>query len=97
MEKYYVIGSSLLVAVCNIVPLAAGQLGPYNGTCWYNNPDPATYMRWVVGTLSFWIFLMASSELVCFFVLVSYMLRRQVRLRRCVLRVFETDNKCRCL
>ncbi|KAJ7847831.1 hypothetical protein B0H14DRAFT_3453536 [Mycena olivaceomarginata] len=53
MEKYYVIGSSLLVAVCNIVPLAAGQLGPYNGTCWYNNPDPAAYMRWVVGTLSF--------------------------------------------
>ncbi|KAJ7743288.1 hypothetical protein B0H14DRAFT_465405 [Mycena olivaceomarginata] len=82
MEKYYVIGSSLLVAVCNIVPLAAGQLGPYNGTCWYNNPDPATYMRWVVGTLSFWIFLMASSELVCFFILVSYMLRRQMSVKR---------------
>ncbi|KAJ7815424.1 hypothetical protein B0H14DRAFT_2847626 [Mycena olivaceomarginata] len=82
MEKYYVIGSSLLVAVCNIVPLAAGQLGPYNGTCWYNNPDPATYMRWVVGTLSFWIFLMASSELVCFFVLISYMLRRQMSVKR---------------
>ncbi|KAJ7257151.1 hypothetical protein C8J57DRAFT_1649406 [Mycena rebaudengoi] len=82
MEKYYVIGSSFLVAVCNIVPLAAGQLGPYNGTCWYNNPDPATYMRWVVGTLSFWIFLMSSSELVCFFILVLYMLRRQMSVNR---------------
>ncbi|KAJ7817395.1 hypothetical protein B0H14DRAFT_2842719 [Mycena olivaceomarginata] len=36
----------------------------------------------VVGTLSFWIFLMASSELVCFFVLVSYMLRRQMSVKR---------------
>ncbi|KAJ7913464.1 hypothetical protein B0H13DRAFT_1873889 [Mycena leptocephala] len=33
MEKYYVIGSSLLVAVCTLSPLAAGQLGPYNGVC----------------------------------------------------------------
>jgi hypothetical protein len=96
MEKYYVIGSSLLVGTLNFIPLAAGQLGPYNGTCWYNNPDPATYMRWVVGTQSFWIFLMASSELVCFVILVSYMLRRQVRLRHCVLSVFEPDNKRRC-
>ncbi|KAJ7851714.1 hypothetical protein B0H13DRAFT_2399325 [Mycena leptocephala] len=82
MEKYYVIGSSLLAGTLNFIPLAAGQLGPYNGTCWYNNPDPATYMRWVVGTQSFWIFLMASSELVCFVILVSYMLRRQMSVKR---------------
>jgi hypothetical protein len=92
MEKYYVIGSSLLVGVCNISPLAAGQFGLYNGFCWYSNPDPATHMRWLVGTQSFWILFMASSELLCFVILVSYMLRRQVRLRHGILSVFETDD-----
>jgi hypothetical protein len=92
MEKYYVLGSSLLVAVCSISPLAAGQFGPYNGVCWYSNPNPATHMLWLVGTQSFWILLMASSELVCFVVLVSYMLRQQVHLGHCVLSVFETDD-----
>ncbi|KAJ7716247.1 hypothetical protein B0H14DRAFT_3632310 [Mycena olivaceomarginata] len=82
MEKYYVLGSSLLVAVCSISPLAAGQFGPYNGVCWYSNPNPATHMLWLVGTQSFWILLMASSELVCFVVLMSYMLRHQMAVRR---------------
>ncbi|KAJ7690035.1 hypothetical protein B0H14DRAFT_3906539 [Mycena olivaceomarginata] len=72
----------VLVHGVNGLKMEKYYLGPYNGTCWYNNPDPATYMRWVVGTLSFWIFLMASSELVCFFILVSYMLRRQMSVKR---------------
>ncbi|KAJ7300922.1 hypothetical protein DFH08DRAFT_996631 [Mycena albidolilacea] len=63
MEKYHVLGSFLLVAVCSISPLAAGQFGPYNGVCWYSNPNPVTHMLWLVGTQSFWILLMASSEL----------------------------------
>ncbi|KAJ7244837.1 hypothetical protein C8J57DRAFT_1242502 [Mycena rebaudengoi] len=77
MEKYYVIGSSLLVGVCTISPLAAGQFkGLYNDLC-----DDLRF-RWLVGTQSFWIFLMASSELVCFVILMSYMLRRQMSVKR---------------
>ncbi|KAJ7708422.1 hypothetical protein B0H16DRAFT_1704060 [Mycena metata] len=58
MEKYYVIGSSLLVGVCTISPLAAGQFkGLYNDLC-----DDLKF-RWLVPTQSFWILLMASSEL----------------------------------
>jgi hypothetical protein len=87
MEKYYLIGSSLLVGVCTIGPLAAGQFkGLHDDLC----DDLRVW--WLVGTQSFWIFLMASSELVCFVILMSYMLRHRVRLRHCVLSVFETDN-----
>ncbi|KAJ6493359.1 hypothetical protein C8R45DRAFT_989564 [Mycena sanguinolenta] len=83
MQKYYVIGSSLLVGVCNITPLAVGgQLGFYDNLCWFNNPDPVLRFRWLLGTQSFWVFLMASSELVCFVFLMSYMLRRLMAMRR---------------
>ncbi|KAJ6526317.1 hypothetical protein B0H19DRAFT_546368 [Mycena capillaripes] len=82
MEKYYVIGSSLLVAVCNFCTLAAGQLGYYDDLCWFNNPDPVLRFRWLFGTQTFWIFLMASSELVCFIILMSYMLRRRMSVKR---------------
>ncbi|KAJ6566432.1 hypothetical protein B0H19DRAFT_1137801 [Mycena capillaripes] len=59
MEKYYVIGSSLLVGVCSISPWPQG-----NST--------------VFTTISsIWIFLMASSELVFFVILMLYMLRRR--------------------
>ncbi|KAJ6468773.1 hypothetical protein C8R45DRAFT_1017551 [Mycena sanguinolenta] len=83
MEKYYLVGSSLLVAVCNITPLAVkGQFGFYDDLCWFSNPDPALRYRWLVGTQSFWLFLMASSELVCFVILILYMLRRRMVMRR---------------
>ncbi|KAJ7858361.1 hypothetical protein B0H14DRAFT_3635170 [Mycena olivaceomarginata] len=83
MEKYYVIGSSLLVGVCNITPLAVGgQFGLYDDLCWFSNPDPVLRFRWMVGMQSFWLFLMASSELVCFVLLMSYMLRRWMFVKR---------------
>ncbi|KAJ7325959.1 hypothetical protein DFH08DRAFT_1085115 [Mycena albidolilacea] len=82
MEKYYVIGSSLLVAVCNFPPLAGGQLGFYDNLCWFSNPDPVVRFRWIFGTQTFWMVLMASSELVCFVILMSYMLRRRMRVKR---------------
>ncbi|KAJ7344056.1 hypothetical protein DFH08DRAFT_1081354 [Mycena albidolilacea] len=82
MEKYYVMGSSLLVAVCTIAPLATGQLGPYDGICWFNNPDPVLQLRWLVGAQSFWILLMALSELVCFVILASYMIHHRISVKR---------------
>jgi hypothetical protein len=97
MEKYYVIGSSLLVAVCNFPPLAGGQLGFYDNLCWFSNPDPVVRFRWIFGTQTFWMVLMASSELVCFVILMSYMLRRRVRLWHYVPSVVKTDdNERRC-
>ncbi|KAF7333179.1 hypothetical protein MVEN_02383700 [Mycena venus] len=83
MEKYYVIGSSLLVGFCTIVPLAAGQFqGLYDNLCWYSNPDPVLRFRWIVGTQTFWMLLMASSELICFVILILYMLRRLMSMKR---------------
>ncbi|KAJ6528445.1 hypothetical protein B0H19DRAFT_1385154 [Mycena capillaripes] len=82
MEKYYVIGSSLLVAVCNFPSLAGGQLGFYDNLCWFSNPDPVVRFRWIFGTQTFWMVLMASSELVCFVILMSYMLRRRMHVKR---------------
>ncbi|KAF8150522.1 hypothetical protein K438DRAFT_1865542 [Mycena galopus ATCC 62051] len=83
MEKYYVIGSSLLVGVCNITPLAVGgQLGLYDNLCWFSNPDPILRFRWILGTQSFWLFLMASLELVCFIILLAYMIRRRMFVKR---------------
>ncbi|KAJ6603564.1 hypothetical protein DFH09DRAFT_1124602 [Mycena vulgaris] len=77
MEKYYLIGSSLLVGVCTISPLAAGEFkGLYDDLC------DDLRLQWLVGTQSFWIFLMASSELVCFVILMSYMLRRLMSVKR---------------
>ncbi|KAJ6452399.1 hypothetical protein C8R45DRAFT_1112965 [Mycena sanguinolenta] len=83
MEKYYVMGSSLLVGITAIVPLATGQFkGLDNDLCWFSNPDPVLKSRWLVGTQEFWILLMASSELVCFVILVSHMLRLRMSMKR---------------
>ncbi|KAJ7704781.1 hypothetical protein B0H17DRAFT_1193288 [Mycena rosella] len=84
MEKYYVFGCAFLSAVCNITPLAAGQLGfiPAYGICWFNNPNDAIQFRWVIGAQSFWILLMASMEVVSFVVLACFMMRNQRRSTR---------------
>ncbi|KAJ7167431.1 hypothetical protein C8R43DRAFT_985284 [Mycena crocata] len=75
MEKYYVMGTCLLCLVCNITPLAAGQLGflAAANICWFSNPNPTMVLRWAVGASSFWLFLMASGEIVSFVVLASFM------------------------
>ncbi|KAF8172405.1 hypothetical protein K438DRAFT_1981571 [Mycena galopus ATCC 62051] len=83
MEKYYVMGSSLLVGITAIIPLAAGQFESLdNDLCWFSNPNPVLKFRWLVGTQEFWILFMASSELVCFVILVSYMLRLRMSVKR---------------
>jgi hypothetical protein len=81
LEKWYLIGSSLLCAVCNITPLAAGQLGyfPENNTCWFTDPDFDIQLRWLIGAQAFWILLMACLEVLSFIVLLGFMLRHQVR------------------
>ncbi|KAJ6566481.1 hypothetical protein B0H19DRAFT_1374035 [Mycena capillaripes] len=67
MEKYYYIGSVVFVAICNIMPYAAGQYGYYNGDCWFSNPDPEAQFRWLVGSQTVWTLLMSTGEVVSFF------------------------------
>jgi hypothetical protein len=51
-----------------------------NATCWYNTPSDAIRLRWVIGTLSFWVLFIACGETLMFFIVISYMLRCDVRL-----------------
>ncbi|KAJ7473765.1 hypothetical protein B0H11DRAFT_2282365 [Mycena galericulata] len=79
MEKYYLISSFVLVAVANITALIAGEFGYYaaNQGCWFSDPDLATKLRWLVGAQVFWVLAMANLEVVCFIVLVVFMIQRQ--------------------
>ncbi|KAJ7473667.1 hypothetical protein B0H11DRAFT_2430118 [Mycena galericulata] len=79
MEKYYLIGSSVLVAVPNITALIAGEFGYFaeNKTCWFCDPDPAEKLRWLVGTQLVWLLAMASLEFIFFLILVVFMIRHQ--------------------
>ncbi|KAF7360284.1 hypothetical protein MVEN_00757800 [Mycena venus] len=82
MEKYYISGAILLTLACNVPPYAAGALGfwDFNETCWYNSPNPAVQLRWFVGTQAFWMFLMATLEVISFFSIVGFMIfRHRVR------------------
>ncbi|KAJ7441657.1 hypothetical protein B0H11DRAFT_2292337 [Mycena galericulata] len=79
MEKYYLISSFVLVAVANITALIAGEFGYYaaNQGCWFSDLYLATKLRWLVGAQVFWVLAMANLEVVCFIVLVVFMVQRQ--------------------
>ncbi|KAJ7750726.1 hypothetical protein DFH07DRAFT_1034124 [Mycena maculata] len=76
LERCYVLGGLLMAAACNIPPYAAGALGLYHASCWFNSPDPAIQLRWFIGTQAFWLFLMSMCEVVSFFTIVGYMVFR---------------------
>ncbi|KAJ7138174.1 hypothetical protein C8R44DRAFT_868499 [Mycena epipterygia] len=80
MEKYYIFGSLLFCGICNLVPLAAGELGWYaaNGTCWFRTPT----LRWLVATQSVWMLLMSAVDFVSFFTLLVFMVRHHLRIQR---------------
>ncbi|KAJ7246045.1 hypothetical protein C8J57DRAFT_1725028 [Mycena rebaudengoi] len=62
MEKFYYIGSVMVVAILNITPYAAGQFGYYYGTCWFNDLRPDVQFRWLLWSQAIWILLMSSGE-----------------------------------
>ncbi|KAJ6557502.1 hypothetical protein B0H19DRAFT_1147981 [Mycena capillaripes] len=80
MEKFYYSGSTAVVAILNITPLAAGQFGYYNGTCWFSDPRPDVQFRWLLWSQAVWLLLMSTGEVVCFFIILGYMYQRH-RLR----------------
>ncbi|KAJ6542181.1 hypothetical protein DFH09DRAFT_1368162 [Mycena vulgaris] len=91
MEKYYIAGSALLCAVCNVPTLIAGELGWYatNGMCWLRDPTPTIQLHWLVATQSVWMLLMSSIEVLSFLTILIFMARHQRRLLR-----LRADTTC---
>ncbi|KAJ7758989.1 hypothetical protein DFH07DRAFT_817826 [Mycena maculata] len=79
LEKFYYIGSVVVVAILNITPYAAGQFGYYNSTCWFSDPRPDVQFHWLFWSQSMWILLMSTGEVVSFFAVVGYMYRMHSR------------------
>ncbi|KAJ7850128.1 hypothetical protein B0H13DRAFT_2401492 [Mycena leptocephala] len=76
MEKYYIMGTALISSVCNIVPYASGQFGwdTVAQLCWYRSTDPASRLRWVIGTQTVWLLLASFGELVAFLIMVGHVI-----------------------
>ncbi|GLB42586.1 hypothetical protein LshimejAT787_1200350 [Lyophyllum shimeji] len=75
LEKYYLIGTTLLSLALNIPTVALHQFGwnELSATCWYSNPDDKARLRWIIGTQSFWISLAATIETICSSVVLAWM------------------------
>lgn len=75
MEKYYLIGSTLLCLALNVPPLALDQFG-WNqaySTCWYKASNMTTRLHWMIATESCPLALAATIETVCSCILLVYM------------------------
>ncbi|KAJ7325937.1 hypothetical protein DFH08DRAFT_1027998 [Mycena albidolilacea] len=73
MEKFYYIGSVIVVAILNITPYVAGQFGYYNGTCWFNDSRPDVQFHWFLGSQAIWVLLMSTGEVMAFLVILGHM------------------------
>ncbi|KAJ7777511.1 hypothetical protein DFH07DRAFT_951155 [Mycena maculata] len=83
MEKYYILGTSLLSLACGVAPYAAGALGwnAVNQTCEFKNSDPTGFW-WLIGTQTIWVLLMVSGEIITFLVIVAFIISYQLDTRR---------------
>ncbi|KAJ7667137.1 hypothetical protein B0H17DRAFT_1089117 [Mycena rosella] len=84
MEKYYILGTFILSALCSVVPYASGKFGwdEFNQGCWFSAPDERTMIKWLVGTLSFWVLLMSTGEVLVFLIIVGYLISHEITIRR---------------
>ncbi|KAJ7034838.1 hypothetical protein C8F04DRAFT_1100239 [Mycena alexandri] len=75
MEKYYIMGTALISGVCNILPYASGQFGWNTAAdqCWYRSTDPASRLRWFVGTQTVWLLFASFGEVVAFLITVGHL------------------------
>ncbi|KAJ7841180.1 hypothetical protein B0H14DRAFT_3140304 [Mycena olivaceomarginata] len=83
MEKYYVAGTILICLICNVPPYASGNLGHVlipTKTCWYSSADSEVRFRWLVGTQTSWMIIMAGGEVVAFLIIIGYLVTHEVRL-----------------
>ncbi|KAF8203378.1 hypothetical protein K438DRAFT_2015130 [Mycena galopus ATCC 62051] len=84
MEKYYVLGATLVGLISNIVPYASGKFGwdAISGTCWFRGTHSADTMRWLIGTQTFWIILFAVGEVGAFLTILGYLVAYELDMRR---------------
>ncbi|KAJ7049395.1 hypothetical protein C8F01DRAFT_1183737 [Mycena amicta] len=80
LERYYLLGTLFLCAVCNIPSWIAGKLamGAWNaigGVCWLSAPTPEMQLHWLIGTHSIWMLLMALTKLISFVLVLGFMIR----------------------
>ncbi|KAJ6585755.1 hypothetical protein B0H19DRAFT_1250532 [Mycena capillaripes] len=88
MEKYYILGTTFVCLICNIVPYASGKLGyAVNETCWYRSPDPEA-LHWLIGTQTFWLLSTSFGEVGAFLVIFGYFIIYQLDTR-----LFRRDNR----
>ncbi|KAF7360858.1 hypothetical protein MSAN_01115400 [Mycena sanguinolenta] len=75
MEKYYVIGVTLVCLVSSLAVYASGNLGwdNVNKTCLYRSQAPSEMLRWLVGTQMVWILLASLGEVISFVIIVGYL------------------------
>ncbi|KAK6987724.1 hypothetical protein R3P38DRAFT_328994 [Favolaschia claudopus] len=84
LEKYYLIGSTLLALALVIPPYAAKQYGwdPLEKDCWYTNDNRGQRIAWQVATQTAWTFLTVIGELVCSTIVLIFLFRHDLRLRK---------------
>ncbi|KAF7326511.1 hypothetical protein MSAN_02508000 [Mycena sanguinolenta] len=77
MEKYYVIGITLITIISNLAPYASGNLGwdDLDKICWYRSDenDPSAMLRWLVGAQTVWILLASLGEVTAFMIIIGYL------------------------
>ncbi|KAJ6530971.1 hypothetical protein DFH09DRAFT_1409646 [Mycena vulgaris] len=80
MEKYYILGTSVVCTACAMSAYASGSLGwnAFSRVCWYASNDPAVMLRWVIGTQTFWILLVSVGEVIAFLTIMGYMIAYQL-------------------
>ncbi|KAJ6779261.1 hypothetical protein DFH09DRAFT_1404975 [Mycena vulgaris] len=80
MEKYYILGTSVVCSACAMSAYASGSLGwnTFSQVCWYRSDDPAAMLRWIIGTHTFWILLVSVGEVIAFLTILGYMIAYQL-------------------
>ncbi|KAJ7730423.1 hypothetical protein B0H16DRAFT_1585042 [Mycena metata] len=84
LEKYYLIGSTVLAFALVIPPYAAHQYGwdPLEQDCWYTNDNRSQRIAWQIGTQTGWTFLTVIGELICSTIVLVFLLRHDLRIRK---------------
>ncbi|KAJ7806781.1 hypothetical protein B0H14DRAFT_2301779, partial [Mycena olivaceomarginata] len=99
LEKYYLIGSTLLAFALVIPPYAAHQYGwdPLEKDCWYTNDDRSQRIAWQVATQTAWTFLTVIGELICSAKVFIFLFRHDVSHSIVKIPVFTTQAKNSCV
>ncbi|KAE9405336.1 hypothetical protein BT96DRAFT_852947 [Gymnopus androsaceus JB14] len=79
MERYYMIGSTLMSLIITIPAYATDQYGwdTLVGDCWYKNPNQSQLLAWQIGTQLFWTLLTVLGEVVTSLTVIIYMLKQR--------------------